>query len=162
MAPSKRVRILTAEDVADHKSAGSCWVSLRGKVYDVAGFIPDHPGGEDLILKQAGTDVENIMKDKESHNHSESAYNMLEEYVIGRLGTESTTVSDGALEFLCLASSLPDTKQTGRLRTTLNRKTRTLLKTLQRHSSSICASPCSSKCGRQTSGACINEPFHGI
>lgn len=94
MAPSKRVRILTAEDVANHKCASSCWVSFRGRVYDVAGFIPDHPGGEDLILKHAGTDVENIMKDKESHDHSDSAYNMLEEYVIGRLGNESTTVSD--------------------------------------------------------------------
>ncbi|KAL4073543.1 hypothetical protein J3A83DRAFT_4229344 [Scleroderma citrinum] len=94
MAPSRRVRILTAEDVANHKSASSCWVTLRGKVYDVAGFIPDHPGGEDLILKHGGTDVENIMNDKDSHSHSDSAYNMLEEYVIGRLGTEAMTVSD--------------------------------------------------------------------
>jgi len=106
MAPLKRVRILTAEDVANHKCASSCWVSFRGKVYDVAGFIADHPGGEDLILKHAGTDVENIMKDKESHDHSDSAYNMLEEYVIGRLGNESTTVSDGAHEFLLQAAQL--------------------------------------------------------
>ncbi|KAF9226331.1 Inositolphosphorylceramide-B hydroxylase [Gyrodon lividus] len=94
MSVSKRVRIYTSEDVANHKSAKSCWVMLGGKVYDVTTFVPDHPGGEDFILENAGTDVENIMKDKDSHNHSDSAYDMLEEYMIGRLGTEATVVSD--------------------------------------------------------------------
>ncbi|KAI5996501.1 hypothetical protein F5J12DRAFT_854000, partial [Pisolithus orientalis] len=94
MTASKRVRIFTTEDVANHKSSGSCWVVLHGKVYDVTAFIPDHPGGEDFILKNAGKDVENIMKDKDLHDHSDAAYDMLEEYVIGRLGTEATTVSD--------------------------------------------------------------------
>lgn len=94
MAVTKRIRIYTEEDVADHKSAKSCWITCRGKVYDVTGFVPDHPGGDDLILEHAGTDVESIMKDEGSHDHSDSAYDMLEEYVIGRLGTESTVVRD--------------------------------------------------------------------
>lgn len=94
MTASKRVRIFATEDVANHRSAGSCWVVLRGKVYDVTAFIPDHPGGEDFILKNAGSDVENIMKDRDLHAHSDAAYDMLEEYVIGRLGTQATTVSD--------------------------------------------------------------------
>jgi len=96
MAVTKRVRIYTEEDVANHKSTSSCWVTHRGKVYDVTAFMPDHPGGDDLILDHAGTDVESIMKDVSSHDHSDSAYEMLEEYVIGRLGTEATVVSDGA------------------------------------------------------------------
>lgn len=95
MAVTKRVRIYTEEDVADHKSANSCWITCRGKVYDVTKFVPDHPGGDDLILEHAGTDVESIMKDEGSHDHSDSAYDMLEEYVIGRLGTDSTVVRDG-------------------------------------------------------------------
>ncbi|KAF8434523.1 hypothetical protein L210DRAFT_3763029 [Boletus edulis BED1] len=94
MSISKRVRIFALEDLDAHKSPQSCWVSFKGKVYDVSAFVSDHPGGEDLILNNAGTEVENIMKDKDSHDHSESAYEMLEEYVIGRLGTEPTTVSD--------------------------------------------------------------------
>lgn len=96
MSVRKRVRILTREDLDAHKSAQSCWVAFKGKVYDVTAFVSDHPGGDDLILENAGKDVENIMKDKDSHDHSESAYEMLEEYVIGRLGAEATTVSDGA------------------------------------------------------------------
>jgi 4-hydroxysphinganine ceramide fatty acyl 2-hydroxylase len=36
------------------------------------------------------------MKNEDPHDHSDSAYDMLEEYVIGCLGTESTVVRDGA------------------------------------------------------------------
>jgi len=105
MSVSKRVRIYTLEDLDAHKSAQSCWVTHKGKVYNVTAFVTDHPGGDDLILSHAGTDVENIMRDSDSHDHSESAYEMLEEYVIGRLGTEATTVSDGASS-TCLSAAL--------------------------------------------------------
>lgn len=104
MAVTKRIRIYTEEDVANHKSANSCWVTYRGKVYDVTAFMPDHPGGDDLIMDHAGTDVESIMKDGDSHDHSDSAYDMLEEYMIGRLGTEATVVSDGVY----LSFALPE------------------------------------------------------
>ncbi|EGN92522.1 hypothetical protein SERLA73DRAFT_147106 [Serpula lacrymans var. lacrymans S7.3] len=94
MSTSKRVRIYTLEDVESHKSSETCWITLRGKVYNVTGFLPDHPGGEDLILKHAGSDVEKVMKNPNEHDHSDSAYDMLEEYVIGRVGSETTVVSD--------------------------------------------------------------------
>lgn len=35
------------------------------------------------------------MKDKLEHLHSDSAYEMLEEYMIGRLGTDANIVSEG-------------------------------------------------------------------
>lgn len=92
---NKRVRLYTAEDVAAHTDIKSCWVSRNGKVYDVTGFLQDHPGGEDLILKFAGKDVGEIMKDAAEHEHSESAYEMLDDFVVGRLGTGETTVKDG-------------------------------------------------------------------
>jgi hypothetical protein len=52
----------------------------------------DHPGGEEFILKHAGKDVEDAMK--EEHSHSESAYDMLDEFLIGRLGAGENVVSD--------------------------------------------------------------------
>ncbi|KAG8681508.1 fatty acid alpha-hydroxylase, partial [Ceratobasidium sp. 395] len=90
----KRARILTALDVAVHASPNDCWVSRAGKVYDVTPFLADHPGGDDLILRFAGKDMGDAMADKSEHDHSDSAYEMLEEYLIGRLGTEATIVSD--------------------------------------------------------------------
>ncbi|TFK20518.1 oxidoreductase [Coprinopsis marcescibilis] len=91
---SKRIRIYAAEDVAEHASAKSCWITRAGKVFDVTKFLQDHPGGDDLILEHAGKDVEDIMKDSEEHVHSDSAYDMLDEYVIGRLGSGEAIVND--------------------------------------------------------------------
>jgi 4-hydroxysphinganine ceramide fatty acyl 2-hydroxylase len=94
MSANKRVRIYTAEDVENHKTTSSCWVTRRGKVYDVSAFLPDHPGGDDLILKYAGHDIEKFMKDPEEHEHSDSAYDMMEEYIIGRLGNEASIIDE--------------------------------------------------------------------
>jgi 4-hydroxysphinganine ceramide fatty acyl 2-hydroxylase len=91
---SKRFRIYTAEDVAEHSSPSSCWVSRAGKVYDITSFLDGHPGGDDLLLKHAGTDIGQIMKDPEEHEHSDSAYDMLDEFLVGRLGTGEAVVSD--------------------------------------------------------------------
>ncbi|KAJ7755371.1 oxidoreductase [Mycena maculata] len=93
---SKRVRIYTAEDVAAHKTQGNCWLSRRGKVYNVSKFVNDHPGGDDILLKYAGQNVEGVMagKDGEQHEHSDAAYEMLEEYQIGKLGTEESILRD--------------------------------------------------------------------
>ena len=92
---SKRIRIFTTEDVALHASPASCWVTRDNKVYDVTRFLADHPGGDDFILKYAGKDIGAIMKDPAEHDHSDSAYDMLDEFVVGRLGTGEQTVSDG-------------------------------------------------------------------
>lgn len=92
---SKRIRIYAAEDIAQHRTATSCWVTRGGKVYDVTAFLPDHPGGDDFVVQQAGKDMEIVMRDPESHDHSDSAFDMLDEYLIGRLGTGETLVSDG-------------------------------------------------------------------
>jgi cytochrome b involved in lipid metabolism len=91
---SKRIRIYTASDVLQHNSESSCWVTHRGKVLDVTNFLMDHPGGEEFILKHAGKDVEDAMKDAEEHEHSESAYDMMDEFLIGRLGAGENVVSD--------------------------------------------------------------------
>lgn len=94
---SKRVRIYTEEDLAQHSSPSSCWVTRDGRVYDVTSFLADHPGGDDLILNHAGKDIGAVMKDPEEHEHSDSAYDMLDEYLIGRLGAGEEIVSDGSL-----------------------------------------------------------------
>ncbi|RXW20173.1 hypothetical protein EST38_g5680 [Candolleomyces aberdarensis] len=91
---SKRIRIYTAEDVEAHDKPSSCWISRAGKVYDVTNFLQDHPGGDDLIIQYAGKDVDEVMKDPNEHEHSDSAYDMLVEYVIGRLGTGEATVRE--------------------------------------------------------------------
>jgi L-lactate dehydrogenase (cytochrome) len=50
-------KMLSGSDVAKHDSAKSCWVIIHGKAYDVTEFLPEHPGGQRIILKYAGKDA---------------------------------------------------------------------------------------------------------
>ncbi|KAF8807536.1 hypothetical protein BYT27DRAFT_7165315 [Phlegmacium glaucopus] len=50
----------TLEQVARHKSPNSCWVIIQNKVYDVTEFLPEHPGGAEIILKYAGRDATSV------------------------------------------------------------------------------------------------------
>jgi len=73
------------EEVQRHSSEDSCWVIHNNNVYDMTSFVVDHPGGEEYILDHAGQDVTLIMKDELSHFHTEGAYEMMEEFLVGTL-----------------------------------------------------------------------------
>ncbi|KAK9452700.1 FMN-dependent dehydrogenase-domain-containing protein [Dipodascopsis uninucleata] len=48
---------LTGAEVEKHASKESCWVIVHGKCYDVTEFLPEHPGGQRIILRYAGKDA---------------------------------------------------------------------------------------------------------
>ncbi|KIY45038.1 oxidoreductase [Fistulina hepatica ATCC 64428] len=91
---SKRIRVYTEEDVAEHNNLASCWVIRDGKIYDVTAFLADHPGGDDMILNHAGRSVGDVMRDKLEHEHSDAAYDILRQYMVGKLGTSETIVDE--------------------------------------------------------------------
>ncbi len=64
-------------------------------VYDLTEFMTSHPGGEEIILQYGGKDVTTVMDDPQEHLHSDSAYEMMEEYCIGYLEGNDTS----SLEF---------------------------------------------------------------
>ena len=41
----------SAEEVAKHKTAQSCWIIINGKVLDVTKWLSKHPGGKSVLLK---------------------------------------------------------------------------------------------------------------
>lgn len=86
---SRSLPLLASADVSKHNKPTDCWVTLYNrKVYNISGFIDQHPGGGDIILPYAGKDVTGIMADMISHEHSESAYEMLDdEMLVGYLAT---------------------------------------------------------------------------
>ncbi|POW18819.1 hypothetical protein PSHT_05408 [Puccinia striiformis] len=90
---SQPLRIFLAEDLTKHNSSNDCWVSYQGKVYNISSFLPDHPGGDGLLLQYAGKDIEEAMENPDEHIHSSSAYEMLREFQIGILGTPETILN---------------------------------------------------------------------
>ena len=94
--PGLQLPTIPIADLHRHNNEKSCYVTLGAKVYDVTTFVDDHPGGSDLILEHGGKDVSEIMKDEIQHDHSEVAYEILEERLIGFIATEP--VLKGAVE----------------------------------------------------------------
>lgn len=58
-----KVRGITSAEVAKHASRSSCWSIVGESVYDLTGWISNHPGGEEAILGICGVDgTENFNK----------------------------------------------------------------------------------------------------
>lgn len=90
------MRTIQLSELDAHKDDKSCWVFMTStdRVYDVTDFLEDHPGGGELITKYGGRDVTDIMKDSVSHEHSESAYEVLEDCAIGVLTSGEAVMSE--------------------------------------------------------------------
>lgn len=86
--PARNLPTFLLSEVQEKKGADCCYVTLGTNVYDVTPFLEDHPGGDDLILQYGGKDVTEIMEDMVSHMHTEVAYEIMEEYLVGFVATE--------------------------------------------------------------------------
>lgn len=62
---------------------GRLCVIHSNRIYDLTDFADRHPGGRQLIVEHVGKDVTELMKQADSHKHSQAAYNILERYFIG-------------------------------------------------------------------------------
>ncbi|XP_003417099.1 cytochrome b5 type B [Loxodonta africana] len=68
------------EEVAKRNSSKEIWLVIHGRVYDVTRFLDEHPGGEEVLLEQAGVDASESFEDV---GHSFDAREMLKQYYIG-------------------------------------------------------------------------------
>ncbi|KAI8141359.1 hypothetical protein BJV82DRAFT_645327 [Fennellomyces sp. T-0311] len=85
------LRLRLGCQVLEHQSEDSCWIIYKDKVYNVTDFVSDHPGGRDIMLEFAGTDITDVLGDASMHMHSVAAYELLEEYYIGELATSCSS-----------------------------------------------------------------------
>lgn len=70
------------DQVALHNSAVSCWTAINGSVYDLTSFIPNHPGGN-RILVVCGVDGTSAFEDQ--HSNTPEAKAELAKLKIGTL-----------------------------------------------------------------------------
>lgn len=96
----------SSKRIASLKNEKSCYVTLGARVYDVTQFLNDHPGGGDRILDYRGRDVAEIMDDGLSHSHSKSAYEMLDDYLVGVVDNGITPTSREELRHPDFVASL--------------------------------------------------------
>merc|ERR1711978_69613 len=87
-------KYFSLEEVSNHnKSRGedrSIWTVIHDKVYDITKFLDEHPGGEEILIENAGIDsTENF----EDVGHSSDAREMLDEFYIGDLHEDDKTGS---------------------------------------------------------------------
>lgn len=79
---------LTASEVGRHSSLSDCWLIISGRVYNVTAYIAQHPGGANAISRHCGTDSTTAFATKDANSpHSSSANNLLNNYLIGSVGS---------------------------------------------------------------------------
>lgn len=86
----KLANIITSEEVARHRDIKSgVWISVHGKVYDITKFLEEHPGGEEVLLEQAGQDSTESFEDV---GHSTDARELMQDYLVGVLPKDEVIV----------------------------------------------------------------------
>lgn len=90
--PARTLPTFTRKEVEAHSSAASCYVTIDSHVYDVTDFVDDHPGGGSLIIEYAGKDIKEILRDATSHTHSEAAYEVLDDSLVGFVVNEKSPI----------------------------------------------------------------------
>lgn len=70
------------QEVKGHKDSKSTWIVIYDRIYDVTKFLEEHPGGEEVLLEQAGGDATEAFEDV---GHSTDARELMKDYQIGEL-----------------------------------------------------------------------------
>ncbi|XP_010901557.1 cytochrome b5 [Esox lucius] len=76
------VKYYTLEEIKSRNMCKEAWLVIHDKVYDITSFLEEHPGGEEVLLEQAGSDATESFEDV---GHSTDAREMLIQYYIGEL-----------------------------------------------------------------------------
>lgn len=88
--PALTLPTFTRAEVEAHNSETDCYVTIDDAIYDITDFVESHPGGPELVMEYAGKDIKDILRDETSHTHSESAYEILEETLVGFVSDKAT------------------------------------------------------------------------
>nr|XP_025045548.1 cytochrome b5 reductase 4 isoform X2 [Pelodiscus sinensis] len=85
---------VSEEELAKHNKKDDCWICIRGLVYNVTPYMEYHPGGEDELMKAAGTDGTDLFDQVHRWVNYES---MLKECLVGRMALKPVAATSGML-----------------------------------------------------------------
>ncbi|XP_007484329.1 cytochrome b5 reductase 4 isoform X1 [Monodelphis domestica] len=81
---------VTEEELIRHNKKDDCWVCIRGLVYNVSPYMEYHPGGEDELMRAAGSDGTDLFDQVHRWVNYES---MLKECLVGRMAVKPVAVA---------------------------------------------------------------------
>ena len=82
-------KVISLTELAKHALPDNCWMAIRGKVYDVSAYLPEHPSRPDLVLPWCGREATEAYDTKtKGRPHSAYADELLATYRIGSLATD--------------------------------------------------------------------------
>ncbi|NWW71298.1 NB5R4 reductase, partial [Climacteris rufus] len=97
---------VTEDELAKHNKKEDCWICIRGFVYNVTPYMEYHPGGEDELMKAAGTDGTDLFDQVHRWVNYES---MLKECLVGRMAVKPITAPKGELlHILIFLQQIPE------------------------------------------------------
>lgn len=103
----------TASLVSAHNSANDCWLIISGRVYDVTQYVPFHPGGQNVIIDNCGTDSTILFTSDAGvgKKHSTKAHDLLANYYVGdfQAGGSTTTLPSAPAPSTTPPPSIPPT-----------------------------------------------------
>ncbi len=79
-----KTRVISATELARHASAKDCWMAIRGAVYDVTAYLPQHPTPPEIINAWCGKEATEAYNTKGvGRPHGQYTDQMLDAYKIG-------------------------------------------------------------------------------
>ncbi|KAJ4839102.1 hypothetical protein Tsubulata_014910 [Turnera subulata] len=95
-------KIIHFDELANHSTRKDCWILIHGKVYDLTTFLPDHPGGDEVLMGATAKDGTPYFEDV---GHSPNAKELMKKYYIGDI--DASTVPAGS-KYNSVAPITPD------------------------------------------------------
>ncbi|KAG0043390.1 hypothetical protein BGZ83_011461 [Gryganskiella cystojenkinii] len=81
------IKTFTTADLANHATKDSLYLAVGGKVYDCTDFIDEHPGGEEVLIDEAGKDATESFEDV---GHSDEAREIMAKMFIGEFQADNS------------------------------------------------------------------------
>ncbi|KAG5205570.1 hypothetical protein JEQ12_018820 [Ovis aries] len=103
---------VTEEELKKHNKKDDCWICIRGFVYNVSPYMEYHPGGEDELMRAAGSDGTDLFDQVHRWVNYES---MLKECLVGRMAMKPALPKDYHEEKKVLNGMLPQSQVTDTL-----------------------------------------------
>ncbi|KAF8345569.1 cytochrome b5-like heme/steroid binding domain-containing protein [Amanita rubescens] len=82
-------KIISVDELRANNTRDKLYVVIHGKVYNVTKFLDEHPGGDEVILAEAGRDATEAFEDV---GHSDEARALLPNMYVGDIDPKSGSI----------------------------------------------------------------------